>query len=147
MPLHGAVGSGEKNCAGYTASVGSHTLLLMIIACAVQWVYSYLLQLLDVRTQLWSWLASCDNVTLYQSVLAVEHDQRTNKYRDGRAVMKRYKFLLKHSHCKHYCSVHFTDQTEYILQRKTVLAMSLHLRLWTHSLFSRFDPHLIRMIV
>ena len=35
-------------------------------------------------------------VTLNQSVLAVEHDQRVNDY--GRAVLKRFKFLLKHSH-------------------------------------------------
>ena len=44
-------------------------------------------------------------VTLYQSVLAIEHDQTMNDY--GRAVLKRFKFLLKHSHCKHYCDVLF----------------------------------------
>ena len=42
-------------------------------------------------------------VTLYQSVLAVEHDQGMNEY--GRAVLKRLKFLIKHAHCKHYCNV------------------------------------------
>ncbi len=77
-------------------------------------------------------------VTLYQSVLVVEHDQRMNEY--GRAVMKRYKFLLKHSHCNHYGTVHFPDQTEYILQRKSVLAMSLHPRPGTHSLYFSLGP-------
>jgi hypothetical protein len=84
-------------------------------------------------------------VPLYRSVLAVEHDQRINEY--GRAVMKRFKFLLKHSHCKHYGDVHFPDQAEYILQRKAVLAMSLHPRLGRDSPFSLLDPHLTKMIV
>ena len=84
-------------------------------------------------------------VTLYRSVLAVEHDQTMNEY--GRAVMRRFKFLLKHSHCKHYGEVHFPDQVEYILQRKTVMATSLHPRLGRDSLFSLLDPHLTKMIV
>ncbi len=50
-------------------------------------------------------------VTLYKSVLAAESDQRINEYRH--AVLKRLKFLLKHTHFKHYCDVLFLDQIEY----------------------------------
>jgi hypothetical protein len=84
-------------------------------------------------------------VTLYQSVLAVEHDQRMNDY--GRAVLKRFKFLLKHSHCKHYGNVFFPDQVEYMLQRKTVLAMSLHSRLGKDSPFYLLDQYLTTTII
>jgi hypothetical protein len=31
--------------------------------------------------------------------------------------LKRLKFLLKHTHCKHYCDVLFPDQIECILPR------------------------------
>ena len=84
-------------------------------------------------------------VTLYQSVLAVEHDQRMNDY--GRAVLKRFKFLLKHSHCKHYGDVLFPDQVDYMLQRKTVLAMSLHSRLGKHSPFYLLDQYVTTRII
>ena len=87
----------------------------------------------------------CFLVTLYQSVLAVEHDQRMNEY--GRAVLKRFKFLLKHSHCKHYGDVLFPDQAEYMLQRKTALTMSLHPRLGERSPFSQLDPYLTKTII
>ena len=83
-------------------------------------------------------------VTLYQSVLAVEHDQGMNEY--GRAVLKRLKFLIKHAHCKHYYNVLYPDQTEYILQRNTALAMGLHSRLGRHSLLSLTDPAIAGMI-
>ena len=79
-------------------------------------------------------------LTLYQSVRAVEGDQNMNDY--GRAVLKRFKFLLKHSHCKHYCDVLFPDQVEYMLQRKTALAMSMHSRLGEHSPFHLLDEYL-----
>ena len=84
-------------------------------------------------------------VTLYQSVLAIEHDQTMNDY--GRAVLKRFKFLLKHSHCKHYCDVLFPDQVEYMLQRKTVLAMSLHSRLGERSPFTLLGQDLTTTII
>ena len=84
-------------------------------------------------------------MTLYQSVLAVEHDQRVNDY--GRAVLKRFKFLLKHSHCKHYGDVLFPDQVDYMLQRKTVLAMSLHSRLGKHSPFYLLDQYVTTRII
>jgi hypothetical protein len=83
-------------------------------------------------------------VTLYQSVLAAEGDQRINEY--GRAVLKRLKFLLKHTHCKHYCDVLFPDQIECILPRKAALAMGLHPRLGELSLFSQLDDALTGMI-
>jgi hypothetical protein len=83
-------------------------------------------------------------VTLYKSVLAAEGNQRINEY--GRAVLKRLKFLLKHTHCKHNCDVLFPDQIEYILQRMAALAMGMHPRLGEHSLFSRLDDALTGMI-
>jgi hypothetical protein len=83
-------------------------------------------------------------VTLYKSVLAAESDQRINEY--GHAVLKRLKFLLKHTHCKHYCDVLFPDQIEDILPRKAALAMGMHPRLGELSLFSRLDDALTRMI-
>ncbi len=57
----------------------------------------------------------------------------------GRAVLKRFKFLLKHSHCKHYGDVLFPDQVEYMFQQKTVLAISLHSRLGKDSPFCLLD--------
>jgi hypothetical protein len=65
----------------------------------------------------------------------------------GRAVLKRFKFLLKHSHCKHYRDVLFPDQVEYILQRKTVLAMSLHSRLGKDSPFYLLDQYVTTTII
>ena len=58
----------------------------------------------------------------------------------------RLKFLLKHTHCKHYCDVLFPDQIECILPRKAALAMGLHPRLGELSLFSRLDDALTGMI-
>jgi hypothetical protein len=94
-------------------------------------------------------------VTLYKSVLAAEGelaaedwsaegDQRGNEY--GRAVLKRLKFLLKHTHGKHYCDVLFPDQIEDIQQRKAALAMGMHPRLGEESLFYRLDDALTGMI-
>jgi hypothetical protein len=83
-------------------------------------------------------------VTLYKSVLAAEGDQSINEY--GRAVLKRLKFLLKHTHGKHYCGVLFPDQLEEILQRKAALAMGMHPRLGKLSHFSRLDDALTGMI-
>jgi hypothetical protein len=86
----------------------------------------------------------CNLITLYYSVVEGEHDQEINEY--GRAVLKRLKFLLKHAHCKHYCHVFFPDQTEYILQRKTALAMGLHSRLGAQSFMRFLDPTLTEMV-
>ncbi len=101
-------------------------IIILIICCRVYYAfYIY-----------YNWYL----VTLYKSVLAAEGDQRINEY--GRAVLKRLKFHLKLTHCKHYCDVLFPDQIEYILQRKAALAMGLHPRLGKHSLFSRLDDAL-----
>jgi hypothetical protein len=83
-------------------------------------------------------------LTLYKSVLAAEGDQRINEY--GRDVMKRYKFLLKHTHGKHFNGVIFPDQLEDIPQRKAALAMGMHPRLGELSHFFRLDDALTGMI-
>ncbi len=59
----------------------------------------------------------CNLVTMYHTVLEVEHEVEINEY--GLAVLRKAKFLLRHAHCKHYCEIFFPDQKEYILQLKT----------------------------
>ena len=122
----GSSGSENKNCARESASLGPRTYLLMTNACTVQCMYSCSKATLEV----WSLLVSCDTVSVRAGGRA---RPKVNEF--GHTVLKRFKFLLKHSHFKHYCEMRFPDQAEYILQRKTVLAMSLHPSVGRHSFF------------
>ncbi len=63
----------------------------------------------------------CNLVTLYHTVMDIEHEVEINEY--GRANLRKMKFLLRHAHCKHYHEICFLDQIEYIiLQRKHAMA-------------------------
>ena len=64
----------------------------------------------------------CNLVTLYLTVMEVKQEVEINEYE--RAVLRKMKYLLGHGHGKHYCEIFFPDQIEYILQRKTAMAMS-----------------------
>jgi hypothetical protein len=64
----------------------------------------------------------------------------------GRANLRKMNVLLRHSHCKHYCEICFSDQIEYIIsQRKHAMAMGLHSRRGQDNLVLCLDPALIKV--
>jgi hypothetical protein len=83
--------------------------------------------------------------TLYQSLEECKNDTYFNS--NGREIISRVMFVMKWIHCEHLTSILFTDQFEYIKNRRTALAMCHHKQLGAGSLLNMLKEDQLQLIL